>query len=42
MTFFQFWSATKNMLKHDFLGVKQAEKHAGADGLVIFGLKMDL
>ena len=42
MTFVPFWTPTKYMLKHDFLGVKQAEKHAGADGLVIFGLKMDL
>ena len=42
MTFVPLWTLKKGLLKHDFLGVKQAEKHAGADGLVIFGLKMDL
>ena len=42
MTFFSFWTRTKNCLKHDSSGVNGAEKHAGAVGFVIFRLKMDL
>ena len=41
MTFLHFGTPKKSMLKHDFLDVKQAEKHASADSLFIFGLKID-
>ena len=42
MAIFQFWTPKKKMLKPDFYCVVGAEKHAGADSFVIFGLKMDL
>ena len=42
MAFFRFWTPKKKMLKHDFYCVVGAERHAGADGFVIIGLKMDL
>ena len=42
MTFLPFWTSKKNMRKSDFQGPSQAEDHAGADGLDIFALKMDL
>ena len=42
MTFFPIRNPKKEMLKHDIFGVKQAKKHASADGLIFFGFKMDL
>ena len=42
MDFFSFWTPSQNIFKLSFWGVNWDEKHAGTEGFVLFGIKIEL